>query len=331
MQRNFLFFLFIILSVYKVSAQTIQTDKQIMDSLLENDDMLKLINNLDKPYSYFRINMGVGNKLYNSLDNSVENLQKANSIIFTPSLGYYNKSGLGVSFTGFLMNENNRTDFYQYAVTPSFIYSKGKVVDLYASFTHYILKDAYSPSTSPVQNEWYAMATFKQSWVKPRVALSYSTGIASQVINIDTAINVLNQPIKIKYIDTAGIKISSFSVTASLEHSFSFFNLFSINDGLIFTPQVSLISGVNNFNVSHNSSLENFNAFTKKQIKRIRHFQAKANNDQYQLQSAGLDLDVIYSIGRFYLEPDLYLNYYLPQTNDKAFTQIVTFNAGITF
>ena len=101
---------------------------------------------------------------------------------------------------------------------------------------------------------------------------------------------------------------------------------------MILTPQLSLITGINTYDVKHSSSLANFNAFTKKKLKKIRHFQSQdKNNNKYQLQSVGLDLDVNYSIGKFYFEPEFYLNYYLPETNDNRFTQIFNFNIGITF
>lgn len=58
---------------------------------------------------------------------------------------------------------------------------------------------------------------------------------------------------------------------------------------------------------------------------------AQSANGYYQLQSIGLDLNCVYVMGRFYFDPDLYLNYYLPKTNDDRFAQIFNFNLGITF
>ena len=127
------------------------------------------------------------------------------------------------------------------------------------------------------------------------------------------------------------VKLSSFSVAGTLEHSFVFYKIFSRKDGLIFIPQFSFITGINTYQVSHKSTTANYNSFTKKLSKRIRHFQSQAGNNKYEAQSLGLDLDLNYSIGIFYVEPELYLDYYLPKTNDKRFTQIFNFNIGITF
>jgi len=331
MQRTLFFFLFCIIAYSKILGQANPADKQIMDSLLQNDPMLKLINNMDKASSYFRINMGVGNNVYSSGDKQVETLQNNIPLVFTPSIGYYHKSGFGISFTAFLFNENKRTNFYQYSITPSFNYVKGKVADVNLSYTHYFEKDNYNAYSSPVQEELYGTLVLKKAWIKPGIAAGYSTGRFNQIIEIDTTVKILNRQIRIKYIDTAKIQLSSFSLAGTVEHAFIFYNLFSIKDAIIFIPQLAVITGINSYKVHHSSSLENYNAFTKKQIKRFRHFQSQSDKDKFDLQSFGLDLDANYTIGKFYIAPEIYFDYYLPATTDNRFSQIYSLNIGITF
>ena len=325
------FFLTGMLFFSKSFGQINPTDKHLMDSLLQNDELLKMINGLGKPSSYFRINIGVGNKLNSSQDKAVESLQNTRQFVISPSVAYYHKSGFGISFAGFLLSENNKTDFYQYSVSPFYNYNKGKVVRASVSYTHYFEKDIYSSNTSPIQNEFYGSLVFKKPWLKPGISSGYSLGTYHEIIKIDTIIRVLNRPILIKYIDTTTIKISSFSLAGTLEHSFGFYNIFSKKDALSFTPQISFITGINNYQVSHKSTVTNYNSFTKKLSKRIRHFQSQTDNIKYEAQSIGLDLDLNYFIGIFYFEPELYIDYYLPKTNDKRLTQIFNFNIGITF
>lgn len=330
--RIFLFFFLTGILFFSESfGQTNRTDKQIMDSLLKNDEMMKMINDLDKPSSYFRVNIGFGNKLYSNQNKAVESLQNISQLVISPSVAYYHKSGFGISFTGFLLNENNKTNFYQYSISPFYNYSKGKVVDASFSYAHYFEKDIYSSSSSPIQNEFYGSLLFKKPWLKTGIASGYSSGTYHEIIHIDTSITVSTQPVKVKYIDTTTNKISSFSIAGSLEHSFEFFNLFSKKDGLSITPQLSLITGINSYKVSHKSTVDYYNAFTKKRLKRIRHFQSQSGNDKYQVQSIGFDLDLNYSLGIFYFEPEIYFDYYLPETNDNRLTQIFNFNIGITF
>ena len=124
MQRILLFFLAGIFMLSKSYGQLSPSDQHILDSLLQNDELLKMINNYDKNFSYFRVNVGVGNNLYSSQDKSIESLQSSQRFVVSPSVGYYHKSGFGISFAGFLLTDNNKTDFYQYTLTPSYSYKK---------------------------------------------------------------------------------------------------------------------------------------------------------------------------------------------------------------
>ena len=58
MRRILFFFLTGFLFFSKLYGQTNPSDKHIMDSLLQNDEMLKMINNFSKASGYFRINIG---------------------------------------------------------------------------------------------------------------------------------------------------------------------------------------------------------------------------------------------------------------------------------
>ena len=144
MRRILIFFLAGIFMFSKSHGQTTPSDKHIMDSLLQNDEMLKMINEYDKNPSYFRVNVGAGNNLYSSQDKSIESLQYSQTFVVSPSVGYYHKSGFGISFAGFLLSDNNKTDFYQYTLTPSYSYKKGKIADVLVSYTHYFEKSIYN-------------------------------------------------------------------------------------------------------------------------------------------------------------------------------------------
>ncbi len=191
--KNFIFFLTGIFMLSKSYGQLSPSDQHILDSLLQNDELLKMINNYDKNFSYFRVNVGVGNNLYSSQDKSIESLQSSQRFVVSPSVGYYHKSGFGISFAGFLLTDNNKTDFYQYTLTPSYSYKKGKVADLLISYTHYFEKSIYNNYTSPIQNEFYGNILFKKPWLKPGIALGYSTGKFDQSIQIDTTVRILNR------------------------------------------------------------------------------------------------------------------------------------------
>ena len=63
---------------------------------------------------------------------------------------------------------------------------------LLVSYTHYFEKSIYNNYTSPIQNEFYGNILFKKPWLKPGIALGYSTGKFDQSIHIDTTVRILN-------------------------------------------------------------------------------------------------------------------------------------------
>ncbi len=323
-------FFIIILLLSKTYGQLTPSDQKIMDSLLQNDELMKMINGLGENQTYFRINAGIGNRLFTERNKAVENLQTNNQLVFTPSVGYFHKSGLGVSFTAYLFNQNNKTDFYQYALSPSYSYSKGKWISATVSYTHYFKKVNYSTSASPFNDEFYGSVVLKKYWVKPALSIGYSAGKYHEIVNVDTLVMIRNRPTPVKFIDTTTTTVSSFSIAASIEHDFNFYSVLSKRDGLSITPQLSIISGINNYSISDKQSIQLYRAYVKKRLKGFQRFQSSSGGSSYAIQSLGFDLDLNYGIGKMYFEPELYIDYYLPKTSDKRFTQIFNFNIGIT-
>lgn len=323
------FFAFLISS--NTFAQKDSTDKQIMDSLIQNDEFLKMLNNFDDRVSYLKVSASIGNSLLDNNNRALQSFQKVNHVVFSPSIGYFHKSGFGVSLTGYLMNENEETKFYQYTVSPSYEYTKSDIVNAYVFYTHYFVRDIYNVSSSPVQNDLYGGVVLKKSFINPGISLGYSSGRSDEIIKIDTLLKIQNRNRHVKYIDTANILLKSFAITGSVEHVFNFFGLISSNDELSFIPQISVVAGINTYKTEHNSSLSDFNAFTKKKLMKIRNFYTQSANQKWLMQSLGCDLDLNYSIGKFSFEPELYLSYYLPKTFSKRVTQIFNFNFGMTF
>ncbi len=176
MRKSSTFFFFTIIIIFKSYGQIDPADKHILDSLLKYDVLLKMINQLGKPSSYFRINAGIGNRLFSDGNRAIEALQSNKQLVITPSVRYFHKSGLGISFAGYLLSENSRLDFYQYALSPSYSYSAGKVINGSLYYTHYFKKDLYNLSGSPINDEWYGNVIFKKPWLRPGISLGYANG-----------------------------------------------------------------------------------------------------------------------------------------------------------
>ncbi|MBA2250932.1 MAG: hypothetical protein H0W12_12170 [Chitinophagaceae bacterium] len=311
-------------------AQTV-TDKQQLDSALKNDMLMKMLDSMDNSTSNFKISVGFSNKLLSERDQALNTLQNNKQLVFIPSVGYFHKSGLSLSFATYLITNNSITGFDQSSLTPAYDYTNGKTINGGISYTRYFVKNNYNASTSPIQNDFYWYANFKMPWLKPGIAMGYSTGTYSEIVHVDTTVRIQNQNVRINFIDTVTTKLKSFSLIGTLEHSFIRYHIFNSANALNFTPQLLFNLGKTRYDVSHKSSAAFYNAYTKKKSRRIRNFDGRSANQNFTLQSLGLNLDLVYTIGKFSLEPTVYLDYYIPKTTDNRFTQLYAFNVSFSF
>jgi hypothetical protein len=313
-------------------CQQTTEDKRLLDSLIKNDVALKMFVTMNKPSSYVKLNAGITNKLFSVSNNSLNALEQDKQIIFTPSIEYFNKTGLSISFATFLLSNKNKYGFYQHSLTPSFDHNLGKLISAGISFTRVFIKDKYNSATSPIQNDLYAYAILKKTWLKPSIAFGYSTGLSNEITFIDTTVIMQNRIVRIQFTDTAEIHLQSFSVIGSLSHTFWGYDILTSNDAVSFTPQLSLNAGSNKFTVAHKLvTISYFNLKKLRRHTRIRNFNDDTVSPKFQLESLGLDLNVNYSLGKFDYNPRVYLDYYLPSSTEKRFTQVFAFTIGYTF
>lgn len=313
-------------------AQLSPADQKLMDSLIKHDDFFKMLNELDNPRSVLRVNVGIGNMLYSGANKAVQNLEVNPNLIYTPSLSYIHKSGFGITASSSLTKIGEQYTLYQASLSPSFTYSKGNFADAALAYVHYFKIGSHNSTSSLLDNEVYGTVLFKKLWLMPRLSVSYSEGGFTETTDIDTTVRERNRLVRLKYIDTSVTRISSLSFSAGVEHDFLAYKLLFKNDGLRFTPQLSGFMGVNNYSVDYNATTQLYNLRNLKKFKKLKKFQSSSQvNGKFELQSVGLDLDFTYTIGKFYIEPDIYLDYYVPESSDNPFSQIYNFNIGITF
>ena len=61
-------------------------------------------------------------------------------------------------------------------------------------------------------------------------------------------------------------------------------------------------------------------------------FNARKKSDfsnKFQIQSIAASLDVVYMIGKFFVQPNLYLDYYIPKTTEKKLNVIFGIAVGV--
>ena len=320
------FVLSFLLTVSLVHAQTdslTNEEKRMLDSMFKNDEFIKLM--MKKEKSYVDVNVGMGNGVF-SLQNNALNAGQAqtNKIYYTAAVGYNHKSGFGITLSSFFAADKGSLKGYQYAVSPSYVYSNKKF-DAGISYTRFIEGDAVNFNVSPFKNDFYASAVYKKTWIEPGLALGFSFG--KQVEYFDTAFWFQSRVVHIR--DTITTKLSGLSVTLSATHKWHFYGLLNKKDAIELQPSFLLNAGSQRWNISHSSSINKRLPIVQNFLKRK--FGNGSDSQSFNLQSLAFLAEITYYYGKFYLQPQLYLDYYLPSTTEKRLTSLFSVVAGFSF
>ncbi len=302
---------------------TIEKESITIDTAAIMQDLLNLLDSADNPSSYALVSLGISNRLF-SLRNKQLNAKQSttSTLVYSPSVGYYHKSGFSLSAGASLLNDQKKGfTANQYSITPAFDLLGNRDWGAGISYSRYFISDKYSVYASPVQNDVYAYASYKKHWIEPGISIGYSAGNFTEINKFTVQLTGNT------YIDTGTYKISSFSVVASASHDFEWNNVFGNADGLSITPtlQVNFASDSTQ-SLSHTIG-QNLIRFISRR-RRIAKLQGK---NSFAAQSVALSLDLNYAVGNFTVLPQLYLDYYLPATDEKRFTQTFTLAVGYTF
>ncbi len=309
-----------------VSAQQPAADKEqvLKDSAAILLDLMNLIDSTSGKTSYVFVSANVGNRLFSLHNNQLNAKQSTSStLVYNPSAGYFHKSGFSFSAGAYLLNDAVKGfGVTQYSITPAFDLTGSDNFSFGASYTRNFVKDEFSSYSSPIQNDFYTSFAYKKPWIEPGISFGYSTGEYKQSIIKDTTINNIRRVIY----DTATSKLTSFSMMLSASHSFDWYGLLKKGDGFDIAPALLLNFGSSNTNISHNTNAPNLLRLLTKKGKLRRQ-----QTNKFQAESLGLNIDCNYTIGNFSLNPQLYLDYYLPSTTEQKFTQVFTLSVGYSF
>jgi hypothetical protein len=316
---------FLVLSI-KCYAQTSPgnnlTEK---DSLEIMNELTKLLDANDDPKSFAIANVGIGNRLFSIKNNAFNAFQSTSSkLIYSPSLGYFHKTGFGLTAGANLLNDGSGLIVNQYSLSPSFDLTGNKNIAFDISYAHYFVKDKYSAYSSPIQNDFYTAFTYKKTWLQPGIALGYATGEYKETKYKDTVIAGIRK----HFYDSINNKLKVFSIMLSASHEFNWYNILNKTDGLFFTPTLMVNAGSGETAISHKTNATIlFNLLNRKG--RI----PKIQKSKFELQSIGLNMNLGYDIGNFSFTPQLYIDYYLPaiEPGSNRITPVFTFNIGYYF
>jgi hypothetical protein len=319
---------------------TVTITKAYVDSILANDELMKafdeFVDSLSNNKSYFDVGMGIGNRLF-SLRNNAFNTQQVstNKLTLTPGISYFNKTGLGLSWTSFLVFDSASTFFSQHALTPSYDYTKSDKVAFGISYTHYFIKENNSFSSTPFQNEVYGYVNAKKGWLQPGLSLGWAKGNYKETFEttrvVDTIINGVLYTLKRVRRDTIKTSLTDFSLVGSLKHDFKWYEILGNNDDITLTPMLMLVAGETKYKVDQTTSR---NGLLRPRLFKTVRAATTNGTTGFRLQSMGLNLTATYTSGSFYLSPQYYFDYYLPNDltdGEKRTTSVFTITVGVTF
>jgi len=319
-----LLFVLVTFSGFAQQKTYTKSEKATLDSMFKDDAFLNMMKDALKPKSYFLVSASLGNSYFSVKNKRIEASQLESKLVFTPEVSYAHKSGFGLAAGAFLTSFNGRSDFYQFSLTPSYSLTNNRKISATLSYTRFFRRKGYDDAASPIQNDVFGTVYLKKPWLQPGISLGYSEGRSTTYKYIDTVLFTVRRT----FTDTAKTRISSFSVSAFVQHSFEFLDVLKKDDGISITPKILVNAGYNKYSEKHYNP---YSAFFKRILQRRKSLGRLQDDTSFELQSLAASLDINYLVGKFAFEPQVYLDYYLPETTDKQFTCIFSFGISYSF
>lgn len=308
------------------------TDSLAIDtSFLDYEELFSeldaLIDSLSAPRSFTLINLAVGQSYFTYQPSKGQTSETRRRFMYAPSISYFDRTGLGISAGASLVNDGTGMNPYQFSLSGSYDYQNNRSFITGVSFTHYITKGNLPFYTSPLQNEVYAYFTHRKLWIKPTVGVSYGWGSRDDFEQREE--NIQNMSLARRGFTRINTResINDFSLLTSIRHDFYILELLS-SDYIRFTPQLSFVSGTQQFGFNQTASTY----VTVRRTGRNVLFSTEniALDDKLYFQPVSLTgyLKAEYAKGKFYLQPQVLFDYYFPASANN-FTVAFTINAGI--
>jgi hypothetical protein len=322
-----------------------------MDTSIDYDDLLNeldsFIDSLLAPRSYFLGTVSAAKAYYNFLKGDTA-IESRGQLRISPTIGYYHKTGIGLTLSGDLTDNGRSLDLYQYTVTPSFDLIQNVNWTGGVSYTRYFTKDELPFYTTPIQNEVGAYFLLRKTWLQPGVTVNYGWGsrtdVEERIVYIEPLLErkrlrrhtgILSPAIRdslisllVNNIIESGI--SDFSVSASVRHNFYWLNLSKHHDYIKFTPLLTCSFGSQKFGFNQVTSFtqrnNNTNTGVRNNVRRV----TLDDRQQFQPLSLTLYLKPEYCIGKFFIQPQFILDYYFP-AKEENLTALFSLNAGFMF
>lgn len=312
------------LSLQASAQQTAVKDSTaFMDSIFREMDAL--LDGLTAARSFTTISFGAGTGFFNFRTGTAAGVRTEKKLLFSPTIAYFHKTGLGISGTGYAITDSAGLRPYQFSLTPSYDYIKTGRYATGVAYTHYFTRQDLSFYTSPLSNELSAYFTYRKTWLQPGISMSYGWGSREAFEDKQVEwqrLRRLFDPLAVNR--TTVESVDDVSLLLSLRHDFSFSHVLGKKDLLTLTPVLMLSSGTQKF--GFNTSYQSRNRIVNNFLPGNRYVSASR---AFGMQSADAILRADYSTGKFFVQSQVLLDYYLhpaPNRVNNVYALIAGFN-----
>ncbi len=303
-----------------------------VDSLeKELDDFLALYDSLKAPKSYWLFSLGAGNTQFSVRNVALNAQQSATNLSFTPTIAYYHKSGLGITYNNYILTEAGKSQLLQHALTFSYDQTQLEKVSYGISYTRFLGKKEFVNASSPYDNDVLAYLQVGKGKFRPGVMLGFSGGryretlqyLDSQQIRLPLTGELVTQYFYVS--DTSNIRIRDFSFIPYLRYDWVLDGI-GKKDYFNLQPTLMLLGSATNVTVDSKGTIRQ-----RRLLSRSRSYsETDSQKNPFQFQSLGLQLDASWYIGKFFLNPQVYFDYYLLSSQNKLST-LYSVQAGFMF
>lgn len=293
-------------------------------------ELENFIDSLTAPRNMILINLGIGNGFFNYQGTANNQLSADRKLYFNPSIGYFGKNGFGINAAATVVDDGTRYNPFQLTLSGSFDYLKNSNFITGISLSHFFTKDSLPFYTSPLENEAAFYFTYKDLWIKPSITASYGWGSSTDYEEREEYITSLRlRPRGYTRINTKE-SISDFTLSASLRHDFYWRNLITNKSIFRFTPQIVFTSGTQRFGFNQTSNTYAVNKKSKVNVMYNSQNVFLDETMEFQPLSLTAFLKSEMSFGKFFLQPQVAFDYYLP-AKERAISTAFTLNTGFIF
>lgn len=284
----------------------------------EIDAFLAYYDSLKAPRSYWLVSIGGGNTQFSVKNLALNAQQSTANLSLTPTIGYYAKSGFGITYNNFLLTEQGKTQLLQHALTFSYDQLQLEKLSYGISYTRFFGKKEFVNQVSPYDNDLLAYIQFGKKKFTPGVMLGFSGGRYRETLQyLDSAqvrIPLTNQ-FATRYFfvnDTSDIRIRDLSLIPYLRYQWQFDGL-GKKDYFTLQPSLLMLGSTSNVTIDSKGSYKQTDRLSRSRS----YAETYSQKTNFQFQSIGLQLDASWYIGKFFFNPQVYIDYYLLSSQYK--------------